>query len=146
MQRDSGRLHCRLEDWLDDYVIGEDDLVGQKAVQLQQQGVRVLLVIRVEGWAQFLDLLLDEAKLRDDGALSVRFDGVQDGGDGDHQWLPFIAGKTDRHAWGRSAGGLGLDGARIARRRVSVSGAVASQTIAGVQGGGVGASTARTAG
>jgi hypothetical protein len=41
--------------------------------------------------------------------------------------------KRGRHARGRSAGGLGLDGARIAHRRVSVSGAVASQAIAGVQ-------------
>jgi hypothetical protein len=125
-------LHCRLEGLLYDHVIGDDNLIGQQAVQLQQQGVRVLLVIRVEGRAQFLDLLLDEAKLWDDGALSVRFDGVQDGGDGDHQWLPFIAGKTGPACQGRSAGGLGLDGARIAHRRVSVSGVVASQAIAGV--------------
>ena len=51
--------------------LGDDDLVGQQAVQLQQQGVGVLLVIRVEGRAQFLDLLLDEAKLWDDGAGAV---------------------------------------------------------------------------
>jgi hypothetical protein len=86
---------------------GDDDLVGQQAVQLQQQGVGVLLVIRVEGRAQFLDLLLDEAKLWDDGAFSVRFDGVQDGGDSDHQWLPFIAEKNGPACRGQ-IGGRGL--------------------------------------
>jgi hypothetical protein len=95
---------------------GDDDLVGQQAVQLQQQGVGVLLVIRVEGRAQFLNLLLDEAKLWDDGALSVRFDGVQDGGDGDHRWIPFIAEKNGPACHGQN-GGRGLARrAQMARR------------------------------
>jgi hypothetical protein len=66
---DSGRLRHCLEPGQRP-VIGDDDLVGQQAVQLQQQGVGVVLVIRAQGRAQFLDLLLDEAKLLDDGALA----------------------------------------------------------------------------
>ena len=58
---------------------------------LRKQGVRVVLVIRAQGRTQFFDLFLDEAKLLDDGAVGMGFDGIQDCGDGDHRWLPFMA-------------------------------------------------------
>ena len=68
-----------------------DDLVEYQTVQFQQQGVRVVLVIRAQGRTQFFDLFLDEAKFLDDGAVGMGFDGIQDCGDGDHRWLPFMA-------------------------------------------------------
>ena len=69
LRGNSGRLRYRLEHLLNDHVIGDDDLVEYQTVQFQQQGVRVLLVIRAQGRTQFFDLFLDEAKLLDDGAV-----------------------------------------------------------------------------
>ena len=49
LRGNSGRLCYRPEHLLNDHVIGDDDLVGYQTVQFQQQGVRVVLVIRAQG-------------------------------------------------------------------------------------------------
>lgn len=76
-------------------VIGDHDLLGNQTVEFQQQAVRVLLIIEAQGRAESFDLFLDDAKLVDGRILGMHFDGIQDGGDGNHRWLPFIAEKKD---------------------------------------------------
>ena len=91
MAGDLGSLHRRLDNSLMSDTIGDHDLVGNQAVEFQQQAVCVLLIIKAQGRAQSFDLFLDEAKFLDDGAVGMGFDGIQDCGDGDHRWLPFMA-------------------------------------------------------
>jgi len=91
MAGDLGSLHRRLDNSLMSDTIGDHDLVGNQAVKFQQQAVCVLLIIKAQGRAQSFDLFLDDAKLVDGRILGMSFDGIQDGGDCDHQWLPFIA-------------------------------------------------------
>ena len=72
-------------------VIGNDDhLFRYQTIQLQQQGVGVLLIIRAQGRTQLPDFFFHAEALAGNIAFGMGFDGIQDVRNVSHQWIPCL--------------------------------------------------------
>ena len=66
------------------------DLIAVQAIELQQQGVRMVPVLKDEAGAHLQDLLHHQVQFLGDGAFSTVLDRAQDVGNGTHDgWAPF---------------------------------------------------------